>query len=78
MKLVSKYFIADSCNKANTSSTSSMLCGTARPPVWFWTVSRQLIRKLAGRCEYLVSYQREVDKGKLTPVASFEKLTFRA
>ena len=27
---------------------------------------------------YLVSYQREVDKGKLTAVASFEKLTFRA
>ena len=26
----------------------------------------------------LVSYQREVDKGKLTAVASFEKLTFRA
>ena len=25
-----------------------------------------------------VSYQREVDKGKLTAVASFEKLTFRA
>ena len=24
-----------------------------------------------------VSYQREVDKGKLTAVASFEKLTFR-
>ena len=26
---------------------------------------------------YLVSYQREVDKGKLTAIASFEKLTFR-
>ena len=26
----------------------------------------------------LVSYQREVDKGKLTPVASFEKMTYRA
>ena len=26
----------------------------------------------------LVSYQREVDKGTLTAVASFEKLTFRA
>ena len=26
----------------------------------------------------LVSYQREVNKGKLTAVASFEKLTFRA
>ena len=26
----------------------------------------------------LVSYQREVDKGKLTAVRSFEKLTFRA
>ena len=24
-----------------------------------------------------VSYQRDVDKGKLTAVASFEKLTFR-
>ena len=28
--------------------------------------------------KHLVSYQREVDKGKLTSVASFEKLTFRA
>ena len=28
--------------------------------------------------KHLVSYQREVDKGKLTAVASFEKLTFRA
>ena len=28
--------------------------------------------------KHLVSYQREVDKGKLIPVASFEKLTFRA
>ena len=27
---------------------------------------------------HLVIYQREVDKGKLTAVASFEKLTFRA
>ena len=27
---------------------------------------------------YLVSYQREVDKGKLTAVASLGKLTFRA
>ena len=26
----------------------------------------------------LVNYQREVDKGKLTAVANFEKLTFRA
>ena len=26
----------------------------------------------------LVSYQREVDKGKLTAVARFEQLTFRA
>ena len=26
----------------------------------------------------LVSYKREVDKGELTAVASFEKLTFRA
>ena len=25
-----------------------------------------------------LSYQREVDKGKLTAVTSFEKLTFRA
>ena len=25
-----------------------------------------------------LSYQREVDKGKLTAVANFEKLTFRA
>ena len=28
--------------------------------------------------KHLVSYQGEVDKGKLTAVASFEKLTFRA
>ena len=28
--------------------------------------------------KHLVSYQLEVDKGKLTAVASFEKLTFRA
>ena len=28
--------------------------------------------------KHFVSYQREVDKGKLTAVASFEKLTFRA
>ena len=28
--------------------------------------------------KHLVSYQREVDKGKLTAVASFEKLAFRA
>ena len=28
--------------------------------------------------KHLLSYQREVDKGKLTAVASFEKLTFRA
>ena len=28
--------------------------------------------------KHLVSYQRDVDKGKLTVVASFEKLTFRA
>ena len=28
--------------------------------------------------KHLVSYQREVDKGELTAVASFEKLTFRA
>ena len=28
--------------------------------------------------KHLVIYQREVDKGKLTAVASFEKLTFRA
>ena len=28
--------------------------------------------------KHLVSYQREVDKGKLTAVASFEKMTFRA
>ena len=27
--------------------------------------------------KHLVSYQREVDKGKLTAVVSFEKLTFR-
>ena len=27
---------------------------------------------------HLVGYQREVDKDKLTAVASFEKLTFRA
>ena len=27
--------------------------------------------------KHLVSYQREVDKGKLTAVASFEKLTFQ-
>ena len=27
--------------------------------------------------KHLVSYQREVDKGKLTAVTSFEKLTFR-
>ena len=28
--------------------------------------------------KHLVSYQREVDKDKLTAVESFEKLTFRA
>ena len=28
--------------------------------------------------KHLVSHQREVDEGKLTAVASFEKLTFRA
>ena len=28
--------------------------------------------------KHLVNYQREVDKGKLTAVACFEKLTFRA
>ena len=28
--------------------------------------------------KHLVSYQREVDKCKLTAVASFEKLPFRA
>ena len=28
--------------------------------------------------KHLVSYQREVDKGKLTALASFEKLKFRA
>ena len=28
--------------------------------------------------KHLVSYQREFDKGKLTAVASFENLTFRA
>ena len=28
--------------------------------------------------KHLVSYQCEVDKGKLPAVASFEKLTFRA
>ena len=28
--------------------------------------------------KHLVSYQREVDKGKLTAVASFGKLKFRA
>ena len=28
--------------------------------------------------KHLVSYQPEVDKGKLTAVVSFEKLTFRA
>ena len=28
--------------------------------------------------KHLVGYQREVDKGKLTAVESFEKLTFRA
>ena len=27
--------------------------------------------------KHLVSYQRQVDKGKLAAVASFEKLTFR-
>ena len=27
--------------------------------------------------KHLLSYQREVDKGKLTAVASFEKLTVR-
>ena len=27
--------------------------------------------------KHLVSYQREVDKDKLTTVVSFEKLTFR-
>ena len=28
--------------------------------------------------KHFVSYQREVEKGKLTAVAIFEKLTFRA
>ena len=28
--------------------------------------------------KHLVNYQREVDKGKLTAIASFEMLTFRA
>ena len=28
--------------------------------------------------KHLVSYQREVDKGKLTAVANCEKLTFQA
>ena len=28
--------------------------------------------------KHIVSYQREVDKGKLTAVASFKKLTFGA
>ena len=28
--------------------------------------------------KHLVSYQREVDKGKLTAVTSFENLKFRA
>ena len=50
-------------------------------------VSRKLISTNAGACLYLGlfnhdklvnSYQREVDKGKLAAVASFEKLTFRA
>ena len=41
----------------------------------------QIITIFNNRTKYffhLVSYQREVDKGKLTAVASFEKLTFRA
>ena len=33
---------------------------------------------LRRRASETLSYQREVDKGKLTVVASFEKLTFRA
>ena len=33
---------------------------------------------LRRRANETVSYQREVDKDKLTDVASFEKLTFRA
>ena len=33
---------------------------------------------LRQRASETVSYQREVDKGKLTAVASLEKLTFRA
>ena len=28
--------------------------------------------------KHLINYQREVDKGKLTALANFEKLTFRA
>ena len=35
------------------------------------------VLKLEGQVKQLVSYQREVDKGKLTAVANFEKLKFR-
>ena len=31
-----------------------------------------------GQVKHLVSYQREVDNGKLTAVANLEKLMFRA
>ena len=33
---------------------------------------------LRRRASETLSYQREVDKGKFTAVASFEKLAFRA
>ena len=36
-----------------------------------------VVRRLAGQVKHLVNYQREVDKGKLTAVANFEKVAFR-
>ena len=35
-----------------------------------------VVRRLTGQVKNLVNYQREVDKGKLTAVANFEKVTF--
>ena len=39
---------------------------------------KKLLCCVGGQVKHLVSYQREVDKGKLTAVANFEKATFRA
>ena len=41
-------------------------------------IEKRKKRKTGGDKRVTLSYQREVDKGKLTSIASFEKLTFRA